>query len=82
MPLFERTREDINSILERDPAARSPLEILLCYPGLWAVWIHRVSHWLWRAKIQAGGAVPFAARPLSHRRRHPSRRAAGPAALH
>jgi serine O-acetyltransferase len=52
MPLFERTREDINSILERDPAARSRLEILLCYPGLWAVWIHRVSHWLWRAKFR------------------------------
>src|ERR1700739_930481 len=51
MALFERIREDINSVLERDPAARSKLEILLCYPGLWAVWIHRISHRLWRAKI-------------------------------
>jgi len=50
MALFERIRDDINSVLERDPAARSRLEVLLCYPGLWAVWIHRISHKLWRAK--------------------------------
>jgi serine O-acetyltransferase len=51
MPFFERMREDINSILERDPAARSKLEVLTCYPGLWAVWYHHVSHALWRAKL-------------------------------
>ena len=48
MALFARIREDIRSVMERDPAARSRLEVLLCYPGLWAVWIHRISHWLWR----------------------------------
>jgi serine O-acetyltransferase len=47
MPLFARIREDIASVMERDPAARTRLEVLLCYPGLWAVWLHRVSHWLW-----------------------------------
>jgi serine O-acetyltransferase len=52
MALLARVREDINSILERDPAARSRLEVLLCYPGLWAVWIHRISHALWRAKLR------------------------------
>ena len=52
MALFERVREDINSVMERDPAARSKLEVLTCYPGLWAVWIHRVSHQLWRAKLR------------------------------
>jgi len=52
MSLFDRIREDINSILERDPAARSRLEVLLCYPGLWAVWIHRVSHWLWGVNLR------------------------------
>lgn len=52
MDLFERIREDINSVLERDPAARSRLEVLLCYPGLWAVWTHRVSHGLWRARLR------------------------------
>src|ERR1700758_1416504 len=52
MPFFERMREDINSVLERDPAARSRLEILTCYPGLWAVWYHRVSHALWKARLR------------------------------
>jgi serine O-acetyltransferase len=52
MPLLARVREDINSVLERDPAARSRLEVLLCYPGLWAVWMHRVSHILWGAKLR------------------------------
>jgi serine O-acetyltransferase len=52
MALFERIREDINSVLERDPAARTRLEVLTCYPGLWAVWIHRVSHRLWRGKLR------------------------------
>ncbi|MFZ1084899.1 MAG: serine O-acetyltransferase [Terracidiphilus sp.] len=51
MSLPDRIRDDINSILERDPAARSRLEVLLCYPGLWAVWIHRVAHQLWGAKM-------------------------------
>jgi len=40
-------REDIGSVFERDPAARSSLEVLLCYSGLHAVWAHRVNHWLW-----------------------------------
>jgi serine O-acetyltransferase len=50
MALFAHIREDIDSVLERDPAARSRLEVFLCYPGLWAVWIHRVSHQLWRRR--------------------------------
>jgi serine O-acetyltransferase len=52
MSLFFRIRDDIRSIMERDPAARTRLEVLLCYPGLWAVWIHRVSHWLWHRKMR------------------------------
>ena len=52
MSVFDRIREDIDSVLDRDPAARSRLEIVLCYPGLWAVWIHRVSHRLWKAKLR------------------------------
>jgi serine O-acetyltransferase len=50
--MFDRIREDVRSVLERDPAARSRLEVLLCYPGLWAVWYHRVSHRLWRMKLR------------------------------
>jgi serine O-acetyltransferase len=40
-------REDIRSIFERDPAARSIPEVLFCYPGLHALWGHRLTHWLW-----------------------------------
>lgn len=50
--MFDRIREDVRSVLERDPAARSRVEVLLCYPGLWAVWIHRISHKLWRMKLR------------------------------
>lgn len=50
--MFDRIREDIRSVMERDPAARSRLEVLLCYPGLWAVWVHRVAHQLWRARLR------------------------------
>ncbi|MCL2660135.1 MAG: serine O-acetyltransferase, partial [Acidobacteriaceae bacterium] len=57
MSLFERIREDIASVKERDPAARSWLEIVLCYPGLWAVWIHRVSHILWRRRLRLAARV-------------------------
>ncbi len=46
--MFSTLRRDIHAIFDRDPAARSTLEVLLCYPGLHAVWGHRVSHWLWK----------------------------------
>lgn len=46
--MFETLRRDIQSVFDRDPAARSTLEILLCYPGLHAVWGHRISSWFWR----------------------------------
>jgi serine O-acetyltransferase len=52
MSLLARIREDIRSVLERDPAARSKLEVLTCYPGLWAVWIYRITHRLWCAKLR------------------------------
>ncbi|WP_420240048.1 serine O-acetyltransferase [Telmatobacter bradus] len=49
--MLAHIRDDVRSVQERDPAARSVLEVFLCYPGLWAVWIHRVSHALWGAKL-------------------------------
>src|ERR1700746_4043858 len=45
--LTQSIREDIAAVFERDPAARSYLEVLLCYPGLHALWWHRINHWLW-----------------------------------
>lgn len=46
--MFERIREDIQSVFHRDPAARNSLEVLLNYPGLHAVLFHRLAHRLWR----------------------------------
>ncbi len=53
-------REDIKGVFERDPAARGILEVLTCYPGLHALWMHRVANFLWRIKI------PLIPRLLSH----------------
>lgn len=47
--MLERMRQDVRTVLERDPAARSALEVVLCSPGVHAIWIHRVAHGLWRA---------------------------------
>ncbi len=46
--MFDRLRDDIRTVLERDPAARGPLEVLLCYPGVHALAFHRRAHALWR----------------------------------
>lgn len=46
--MFARISEDIRAVKERDPAATSTLSVLLNYPGLHAIWWHRVDHWLWR----------------------------------
>ncbi|MGH8737788.1 MAG: serine O-acetyltransferase [Burkholderiales bacterium] len=46
--MIRHLREDIASIFARDPAARTALEVLTCYPGLHAVYIHKLARWLWR----------------------------------
>ena len=46
--MFKTIREDVQSVLDRDPAARNVFEVLLCYPGLHAVWTHRITHRLWK----------------------------------
>jgi serine O-acetyltransferase len=45
--MFKTLRNDIACILERDPAARTGWEVLTCYPGLHAIYLHKLSHWLW-----------------------------------
>jgi serine O-acetyltransferase len=52
MTMIQRIREDIRSVFDRDPAATSTLAVLLCYPGLWAVWGYRVHHWLWSQHVR------------------------------
>src|SRR5437870_13248046 len=46
--MFEQMRRDIRTVLERDPAARSSLEVVLCCPGVHAIWFHRLAHPVWR----------------------------------
>ena len=50
--MFERLREDIQSVFHRDPAARNAFEVLTCYPGMHAIWLHRLSAMLWRADLK------------------------------
>ena len=45
--MFKQIREDIHAVFDRDPAARNTLEVVLCYPGLHAIWAHRISHYLY-----------------------------------
>lgn len=45
--MFQSLKDDINAVVERDPAARSAIEVLLCYPGVHAILMHRVAHHLW-----------------------------------
>ena len=58
--MLERMRRDIRAVLERDPAAHSALEVVFCYPGVHAIWLHRPAHWLW------GHGWFVTARLLSH----------------
>ena len=44
-------REDIRTVFAKDPAAKSTLEVITCYPGLHAIWMHRISHFLWTHKF-------------------------------
>ncbi len=50
--MFARLREDIHSVFDRDPAARSVLEVLTCYPGIHAITLHRLAHWLWGHRLR------------------------------
>lgn len=58
--MFSRLREDIRSVFDRDPAARTAWEVLTCYPGVHAVILHRLANRLWRRKFR------WLARMVSH----------------
>jgi serine O-acetyltransferase len=49
--LLASIREDVTMVMEHDPAAKSRLEVWLCYSGLHAVWFYRVNHWLWNHRL-------------------------------
>lgn len=70
--MISRIREDIVSIMERDPAARSSWEVLTCYPGLHAVVLHRCAHWCWGRGFKWGGRfISHVARWLTGIEIHP-----------
>jgi serine O-acetyltransferase len=50
--MFEEMKRDVDAVLRRDPAARSKAEVVLCYPDVWAIWGHRVSHKLWTSNYK------------------------------
>jgi len=58
--MFTRIREDIQTAFAKDPAARSVLEVIFCYPGLHAIWFYRLAHFLWTHRFK------FLGRLLSH----------------
>ena len=62
--VISRIREDLGAVMLRDPAARNQLEILITYPGVHALWAHRIEHWLWKRKLK------FIARILASRTRN------------
>ncbi|MEO8203598.1 MAG: serine O-acetyltransferase [Betaproteobacteria bacterium] len=53
--MLSRLREDIRAVFDRDPAARTTWEVLTCYPGMHALWIHRVARWLWDMRLLWAG---------------------------
>ena len=61
--MFKTVREDLNTALLRDPAARNKFEVFLTYPGVHAIWNYRISHWLWQHNVK------LIARMLSNRAR-------------
>jgi serine O-acetyltransferase len=70
--LFKNLRDEIDATLARDPAARSRLEVALCYPGFHALVYHRLAHWLWqRGWLLAGRIVSHVGRMLTGIEIHP-----------
>lgn len=71
--MFSRIREDIHSIMSRDPAARTAWEVLTCYPGLHAIILHRWANWFWTNRMKwLGRFISTLARILSGIEIHPA----------
>jgi serine O-acetyltransferase len=73
--LLKNLRDEIDATLARDPAARSGLEVVLCYPGFQALLFHRFAHWLWQHRwLLAGRFVSHVGRVLTGIEIHPGAR--------
>jgi serine O-acetyltransferase len=60
MSLFARIKEDVDTVFTKDPAARNIAEVICYYPGLHALWLHRIAHWCWDHRLR------FVGRLISH----------------
>ena len=70
--MFSNLREDINSIIERDPAARNGWEVFTCYPGFQAIMMHRWAHWCWTHSLKwPGRFISYLARIITGIEIHP-----------
>jgi len=49
--MFKTLKEDIQTVFAKDPAAKNIIEVILCYPGLHAIWLHRIAHWFYKKKM-------------------------------
>jgi serine O-acetyltransferase len=57
MRVIDRIREDIQAVFDRDPAARTTIEVVLSYPGLHAIWFYRIGNWLWHHELKLLGRL-------------------------
>ena len=72
MRTFDSFRRDIEAVFDRDPAARNLLEVVCCYPGLHAIWLHRISHFFWNHHLKLmGRLISHVARLLTGVEIHP-----------
>ncbi|MFH1737195.1 MAG: serine O-acetyltransferase, partial [Actinomycetota bacterium] len=55
--MFKRLKSDVKAVFENDPAARNTLEVMLAYPGLHAIIMHRQANWLYRHRFKLGGRL-------------------------
>jgi serine O-acetyltransferase len=70
--MFSKLREDIRSIIERDPAARNAWEVFTCYPGFQAIMMHRWAHWCWTHSLKwPGRFISYLARIITGIEIHP-----------
>lgn len=73
--MFTTLKRDIQAALDRDPAARSALEVLVCYPGLHVLYFHRLAHWFWNRNLKTlGRAISHVGRFLTGIEIHPGAR--------
>ncbi|HJQ63257.1 MAG TPA: serine O-acetyltransferase [Burkholderiales bacterium] len=73
--MLSRLKEDIAVVFDRDPAARTKWEVITCYPGLHAIFFHRVAHWLWHSELKwMGRLVSHIGRWLTGIEIHPAAR--------